>query len=204
MDYYFPSCNFQQIFPVLSKKIQSNLLQLKMVKCCREDAGYLKKEDRAVAVCTNCILILKERTEAQVVSLYDVILHDEKFIFPDLIGQEFVIQHCAKSDDTLKNNIESIMIKMGATIELSSEKKYCGTQFMQPVGQRNLEAAYKTFSAMNQKIDALTKRQQKIKIEELIELYSGKIIVTYCNSCYCTLSKYGAKVIHVAELLFAQ
>ncbi|MBQ7888694.1 MAG: hypothetical protein IJ356_02930 [Erysipelotrichaceae bacterium] len=202
MNFYFPSCHFKILFPKESNIIQKKFSHFVQLECCRERLHHLKRDDLAVFICTNCNLILKENVCARVISIFEWILNDNEYVYPNLSGRTLIIQHCGKADEYHRRTVEKILIKMGAIIKISSIDDYCGYQLMQPISEKNLKAAPEVFSKLNERIEVLDMKLQEERIQSIVEAYSGKTVVTYCNSCYQVLNQHGVNVYHLAQLLF--
>lgn len=204
MKYYYPSCKFKMRFVAISERINEylNKKSVNTIGCCRKDFLKLNEIDKGITVCTNCSLILKEVTGAHICSLWEIIDKDEDFILPHLRDSSFVIQHCAKADESFKTAVCSLMNKMEATYTISSIDDYCGFNFTKHMSQANLQIAPKAFSNLEKKVVLLDEKQKKEKINAIIESYHGHKVIVYCNSCYEALKENGADVIHIAELLF--
>ncbi len=199
---YYPSCRFTAAFPSLSQRIKDYLKEkgVEVVGCCRKDYGIGTKDDIALTICTNCALILKERSEARVISVFEYLKDDIEL---KGIDGDVVIQHCFKADDDLQRAIEEIVYRSYPKAEVSMYGHFCGTNLMMPLSKANHDIAPKTFKDLEKEVEVLTKEEIQSRLQEMKETFKGKSVITYCNSCYKTLKDIGVKAYHIAELVFA-
>ncbi len=206
MKYYFPSCNFNQLFKELNMNIK-NYLKVHSVQtlgCCRLDNKIPKKEDLVLTICTNCNLVLKEICQGEVVFLWEHLNKDETFLLPDFTGDHFIIQHCAKADNNQKEAVCNLIHKTGASYSVSEFDHFCGYNFMRHMSQANLKIAPVIFSELENQVTVLDKNQQEKKINNMVKSYQQEKVIVYCNSCYKTLKNKGVNVFHLAELMFRE
>ena len=86
---YFPSCKFTAKYPQTSQAIQRYLQgKARVAGCCRPGLDELTEGDTAVYICNTCAAFLRESSRAKtVLSLWEVVLGDSDFPFPDHRGR---------------------------------------------------------------------------------------------------------------------
>lgn len=206
MKYYYPSCKFKTKFMNINSEINDYLKMrgIETIGCCRKDYDQLSSDDTGITVCTNCSLILKEVSNAKIISIWEMIAQDADFNFPDLTDTDFIIQHCAKADEHLKKAVELLIAKTNASYTISAYKDYCGVNFMGHMSQMNMQIAPVTFSALEKRVVLLDEKERNKRIDEMIKSYKQCKVIVYCNSCYDILKKKHTNVVHIGELLFNQ
>lgn len=138
---YVASCVFTQNYPKLSMRIQRYLKErfnMQIIRCCVP--GYkikefedsmpdwmrpqwknlppyqeFSKENTMVYVCHNCSAIFQEtQPQIKLLSLWELILADAEFPFPDYRHENMTIQDCWRSYDNRKEQeaVRSLLMKM--------------------------------------------------------------------------------------------
>ncbi len=207
MEYYYPSCNFRAQYPETSKAVISYMESQNAVieNCCRVCKDHPHQGDTILTVCTTCRLILDEnRKDCNVETVYDHILRDPSFSYPDLSGRHFILQKCAKADDCFTESVIRLLDFMHVDYEISPEENYCGRFMMTPVVKRNMDAATIAFTKLQERIHPASKDEQDAFIQKTAEALAGKEVLVYCNSCHRELKQAGADAVHLLELLFAK
>jgi len=233
---YIASCVFTKTYPELSDKIQPYIKRrwdMDIVRCCvpkykvkefeeqmpdfyREkwkDITHSKEfttADTVVSLCHNCSAIIEETLPAVGrLSLWEVILEDEAFSFPDYGGQKMTIQDCWRSYDNRaeQNAVRTLLKKMNINIVELEDKyekiNFCGITLYQPAPPRNLKLAPIRFveNAKGKFISHSEKEKQQLMVEYCRKFTTEKV-VAYCHYCAKGLQIGGKKVAHIAELLF--
>ena len=88
--------------------------------------------------------------------------------------------------------------------EESREKTdFCGISLYRPAPPRNLKLAPKRFvvNAVG-KFEPHTEEEQRTLMEDYVRGFGGEQVLCYCHYCYEGLQLGGAKVFHLAQLLF--
>lgn len=128
MNYYIASCVFTTRFSELSNRIQAYITEkqkMEIVWCCtpkyklqifeeelpekyrstwasHKDTADWQTGDSAYSVCHNCNNIIEEvHKGVHAYSLWELILSDEDFKYPDYQGRTMTIQDCWRSRDRL-------------------------------------------------------------------------------------------------------
>ena len=234
--FYIASCVFTEEYPQLSKKIQNYIVerfQLPVIRCCVANYKVADFENRMpenyredwrkiehyknfpagstmVSLCHNCAAIFEERhPEILRQSLWELILEDENFNYPNFDGEKITVQDCwrQKENRIEQNAVREILRRMNFQIvelEENFEKtKFCGYSLYQPQPPRNPKLAPKRFLHDAQGLFQEHSQQEK---EILMREYCAKIptekVVTYCHYCARGLRLGGKKTFHLAQLLF--
>ena len=116
---YYPSCNFQKLFPETAKKVRAYIEtqpDVKIAGCCHKTADAPQAGDVIVTVCMSCMRGLDEvRAD---ISLFERLLTREDFSWPDLRGQVFTLQDCfrARGKHDLHRAVRECLNRTGATV----------------------------------------------------------------------------------------
>ncbi len=233
---YVASCVFTQNYPELSIQIQKYLEQrfnMQIIRCCVpnykikefEDSmpdwmrqqwknlpSYqeFSNENTMIYVCHNCSAILQEtQPQIKLLSLWELILDDADFPFPDYHHEEMTIQDCWRSYDNRNEQeaVRSLLMKMNIdTVELEEnyeKTQFCGISLYQPSPKRNLILAPERFVKNAEGKFFPHSDEEKLK---LMHTYCRKIkterVVAYCHYCVKGLKLGGKDAKHIAELLF--
>ena len=99
--YFFPGCKNSQKNPAgmdALKKYLAERFGVVPCGCCSVDHALPKSGDTALYQCPTCGLILVESSSAgNVRSVYELLLEDDRFPWPDLGGEEMTVQDCWRS-----------------------------------------------------------------------------------------------------------
>ncbi|QAT51178.1 hypothetical protein EQM14_00110 [Caproiciproducens sp. NJN-50] len=233
---YVASCVFTREKPELSEKIQEYLerrFHMEIIRCCvpnykleeftaqmpewlrprwraTPDFQNFSEGDTMVYVCHNCAAIFQE-TMPQVkrLSLWELILQDEEFPFPDYSHEKMTVQDCWRSRDNLAEQkaVRALLRKMNVEIveqEENYEKtQFCGVSLYAPSPARNLKLAPKRFVMdAKGKFIPLPEEEQNRLMQEHCQKITTDRIVAYCHYCVKGLRLGGKRTDHLAGLLF--
>lgn len=233
---YIASCVFTREEPELSVKIQDYLqqrLDMQIIRCCvrsyrveeftaempdwlqqrwRDTPHYQEFSSDAtmVYVCHNCAAIFQEtRPEIRQLSLWELILSDQEFVFPDYAHEKMTLQDCWRAHDNRaeQDAVRALMRKMNIDIVEQDENfdktQFCGISLYEPSPARNLKLAPRRFvehasgkfipHTKEAQIDLMQKHGQKITTEK---------VVAYCHYCVKGLKLGRKQARHIANLLF--
>nr|WP_314464425.1 hypothetical protein [uncultured Clostridium sp.] len=212
--YYVASCFFTLMYPELSKKIQHYIgirHNIQSVRCCMKNERIKEyaesnmsepnKEswcalsntarwqagDIAYTICHNCSNIVEKANKGvKSVSLWELVLTDEQFEYPDYSGMQVTIQDCWRSKDRLDEQlaIRNLLEKMNI--------KYIELE----------ENFHKTLFCGNSRYKTRPEEEQQQIMEDYCRKYKTKDVVCYCHYCIEGLQMGGVNGIHIAELLF--
>lgn len=235
-EYYIAACVFTAQFPELSEKIQQYVtarFHMPIVRCCtprfmltqfeermpdsyREqwkalpDHAELQPGDTIYSVCHNCLNIIEETLPGvQVKSLWELILSDEQFAFPDYQGLCVTIQDCWRSRDRLceQTAVRSLLKKMNIsfleTEENFARTDFCGNSLYRPQPPRNPKLApiHYQVNAVG-KFEPHSAEEQAQIMQAYCRRYQTDIVVCYCHYCLEGLLLGGKDGRHLAQLLF--
>ncbi len=236
MNYYIASCIFTSRFPELSFLIQAYIRKhkgLQIVRCCvpkyklqeftdkmpaslqkewseLPDSGDFKAADVVYSLCHNCSAIIDEwKPGAETRSLWELILEDNEFPYPDYHGKNMTVQDCWRAKDRRaeQNAVRQLLNRMNINVielENNYEKtEFCGISLFRPSPARNLKLAPKRFIENAEgKFVPHNLEEQKQIMEEYSKRYKTNDVVTYCHYCQEGLELDGVNVRHLASLLF--
>lgn len=234
--FYIASCVFTEEYPELSKKIQNYIVErfnLPLIRCCVANYKVEEFENRMpenyradwrkiehyrkfsagstmVSLCHNCAAIFEEHhPEINRQSLWELILEDENFEYPNFGGEKITVQDCWRQKENLaeQNAVRSILRRMNFEIveleENFERTKFCGYSLYQPQPPRNPKLAPKRFLHGAQGLFLEHSQEEK---ENLMREYCAKIstekVVAYCHYCVRGLKLGGKNAFHLAQLLF--
>jgi hypothetical protein len=233
---YVASCVFTREEPELSVKIQNYLtdrFKIPMMRCCvpnykddeftqampewlRADWKSLPQyieltaDDSMVYVCHNCAAIFEE-TMPQItrISLWEFILRDKEFHFPDYSREKITVQDCWRSfdnraeQDAVRLLLQKMNIDVVETEENYGRTQFCGISTYMPAPSRNLKLAPKRFvENARGKFIPRTEDEQKKLMEEYCEKITTEKVASYCHYCVKGLRLGGKNAVHLGELLF--
>ncbi|WP_195604137.1 hypothetical protein [Clostridium tyrobutyricum] len=233
---YVASCVFTRENPALSVKIQNYLkkrFHMQIIRCCvpkykldeftsqmpewlqqqwrtTPDFKRFTPDNKMVYVCHNCAAIFQETMpEVKRVSLWELILNDSKYPFPNYLHEKMTLQDCWRSYDNLSEQkaVRSLSKRMNIDIveqEENYEKtQFCGVSLYASAPERNLKLAPKRFvEKSNGKFIPYTKEQQIQLMKEHCKKITTDKVVAYCHYCVKGLELGGKQAKHLASLLF--
>ena len=233
---YVASCVFTKMEPYLSFKVQDYIKEkfgMKIIRCCvpnyklKEFEEAMPKDiqprwkdlpdyvnftenDTMVYVCHNCAAIFQEKLpKVNRLSLWEFILKDSDFKFPDFSHKKITLQDCWRSYDNRSEQeaVRALLKKMNIEVveqEENYEKtQFCGVSLYAESPKRNLLLAPERFvkGAEGKFIPHTSEEQTKI-MQEYCKHITTDEVVTYCHYCTAGLKLGGKKAIHLASLLF--
>lgn len=212
---YLPSCNFTAAYPDVSRKIKEYLGKkpdMKIAGCCRPTQKTLTGQDTVLTICLTCAAITDEVSpQARQQSIWEYLLDDPNFPWPDYHGEAMVIQDCwrARNKPELQKAVRGCIERMNIVpveLEENFEKaQFDGVWRFNPIQQRNLDIAPKYFSQVRDHgLKLLSEEEQAVHMKEWVKQYTTEKVVTYCNACLRGVQIGGAKGVHLMELMMAQ
>ena len=235
-EYYIAGCVFTAQFPTLSAKIQQYVqkcFHMPIVRCCtprfmlkefesrmpddyREswkalpDHAPLQAGDTVYSVCHNCLNIIEETMPGvNVKSLWELILSDETFAFPDYNQLQVTLQDCWRSRErsSEQDAVRSLLAKMNIRyIEAKDNRQntdFCGNSLYKPQPPRNPKLAPKHYKiGAKDKFLPHTVEEQEQIMKAYCQGYKTDIVVCYCHYCLEGVIMGGKNGKHMAELLF--
>ncbi len=177
--------------------------------CCRVSQDLFHQGDRVLTNCTSCAIITDEVSpQAEELSIYEYLLEDEDFVWPDYHGEKITVQDCYRSTHKpeMQKAIRECLKKMNMVpveIEENYEKtKFDGIFRYQKISDSNLSLAPKYFGRLKDEyIEILPEDRQKEEMEKWVRQYKTGRVVVYCNSCLKGVLLGGANGIHILDLI---
>ena len=234
--YYIASCVFTSKYSELSQTIQQYIRArygMPIVRCCvpkyelqrfKEqmpedyrnhwdsipDCADFQPGDTVYSLCHNCSAILEEsKPGVNIKSIWELILSDEDFAYPDYHGQVVTIQDCWRAKDRTEeqNAVRELLRRMNFEVRELPENRentdFCGVSIYRPAPKRNLELAPNRFvKNAAGKFIPHTKEEQAALMREYCQRFAMEKVVAYCHYCVEGLEAGGADVKHLASLLF--
>ena len=235
-DYYIASCVFTSRHPELGFKILEYVrkrFNFTVVRCCvpryklqsftdkmpstRRDAWAALPDSAAFAagdtvysLCHNCTAIIDETAPAVAArSLWELVLSDDSFPFPDYRGCVMTLQDCWRArewraeHDAVRRLLEKMRISVAELADNREKADFCGNSLFRPQPPRNAKLAPRHFVQATQgKFKPHTDEEQKAIMREYCGRFATKQVVAYCHYCVEGLELGGVDARHLASLLF--
>ena len=212
MIWYLPGCTTTALHPEAAAKLKAYVMRNGMPEapCCKnEDIGVLKDGDTVITCCTNCDMMFAERMPGlKIISVYEYLLGDPVFPWPDLRGREMTLQDCWRERDNavIQDAVRACLQKMNVSvIELPDNRAastYCGVWLNTPITPANLKYAPNTFGEIRDKyLHLLSQEEKKVKLEAYAENWPTQEVVIYCNGCERGVLLTDKTPRHMVELL---
>ena len=211
-DIYFPSCNYSRYSPTNSRKIQNYLSSrhnLKITSCCSLEYQQLTAENTAVFVCPTCAAILRESApQADLISIWQFLLKDENFLWPDYHGEVMSVQDCWRScqDVNLHNAVRKIMQKCRInSVEIEENRqqsRFCGITLLKPPSPRYHKLAPKYF--IENAKDIFTPCDEAEQTQRMLNhcrQFKTEKVICYCTGCLEGLQKGGKNAVHLMDII---
>lgn len=236
--FYVASCAFTELYPELSFKVQDYIRErfnLPIIRCCVPNFRVADCDNRVpeslrdrwrnvkhyekfsvgstlISICHNCSAIYEEsRPEILRESIWELILSDESFQYPNHGGEAITVQDCwrSKENSAEQEAIRELLRRMNFKIvelpENHERTKFCGYSLYQLQPPRNPKLAPKRFLHGAQEFfKPHTDEQKKLLMEKHCAQIKTEKIVAYCHYCIRGLKLGGANAFHLAELLFEE
>lgn len=235
--YYITGCVFTYTYTEISKKIMQYMKDrgdIEIIRCCgpnyrleehihkmpeyyrdewltMPDTAKFAPGDTVYAICPNCICLTEETKPAvNITSLWETILEDENFVYPDYSGRSVVLQDCWRTrhrreeQDAVRQILRNMHIEYRELDKCREKADFCGVTLYKPNNDRNMAWAPKHFVyGAEDKFIPHTEEEQTAIMQEYCRQFDGEEVVCYCHYCHTGLKRGGANSVHLAELLFA-
>ncbi len=235
--YYIASCVFTAQFPELSFRIQNYVegrFSIPVVRCCvpkyklkefeerlpqgairdswrcLPDSAPFQQGDTVYSLCHNCSNIIEEmRPGVNVKSLWELIMQDDSFPFPDHSGMRATIQDCWRArerreeQDAVRELLRRMHIVYMEAEQNRENTRYCGSSLLRPQPTRNPKVAprhYKTEAAGL--FLPHTEAEQIEMMKNYCSAFQTETVICYCHYCLEGLLQGGKDGRHIAQLLF--
>ena len=174
------------------------------------DCADFKPGDTVYSLCHNCSAIMEEsKPGVNIKSIWELILSDESFPYPDYQGQIVTVQDCWRANDRAEEQdaVRALLAKMNFEVRELRENRektdFCGVSVYRPAPKRNLEMAPHRFvEKAAGKFVPHTKEEQEALMREYCKVFETDKVVSYCHYCQEGLELGGADAKHLASLLF--
>lgn len=235
-EYYIAACVFTARFPALSERIQRYVhtrFQMPIVRCCtpkfmvKDFEDQMPEEfrdswcalpqsvpfapgDTVYSICHNCLNIIEETCPGvQVRSIWELILSDPKFVFPDYHGLPATIQDCWRSRDrsdeqaAVRTLLDRMNINWQELPQNHGDTDFCGNSLYKPQPPRNPALA-----PLHYKENAVGKflphseQEQTAIMKDYCTRFQTDAVVCYCHYCLEGLLMGQKNAKHLAQLLF--
>lgn len=210
---YFPSCKFTAKYPRLSGTIKNYLqktFDAEVAGCCRPSLSKISKDDTVVYVCNTCATFFKESSRSErIISLWELMLEDSGFQYPDYEGKRMTVQDCWRTHDdrTEQDAVREILRRMNIeAVELDEnyeKTKFCGCSLYEPLPPRYDELAPKRLGLDAQGLFIPHTQEEKgALMQEHCQQITTDDVVCYCVACVNGINLGGKQGCHLAELAF--
>ncbi len=235
-NFFVASCVFTEEYPELSQKIQRYVAErfnFPIIRCCVANYKVADFEERMpawyrdewrgvehyrkfsagstmISLCHNCAAIFEERhPDINRKSLWELILDDDKFPYPNFHGEKITIQDCwrQKENFTEQKAVREILRRMNIEfVELEENfqrTKFCGYSLYQTQPPRNPKLAPKRFLYGAQGLfqEYSAEEKKTLMVNHCAQIQTEKVIA-YCHYCVRGLKLGGKNTFHLAEILF--
>ncbi len=238
MNYYIASCVFSERHAALSERIIHYISErhhLPIVRCCTRrykvkefedkmvepvkdiwaslpDSAQWNEGDIAYSICHNCCNIAEESQKGvSAMSIWELVLADKDFQYPDYSGMDVVIQDCWRSKErhaeqlAVRELLRKMKIQYNELPENFSKTRFCGNSLYRPQPTRNPKLAPKYYKDGAQGLfQPHSLEEQAAIMKDYCQRFNDKAVVCYCHYCLEGLEMGGAKAFHIAQLLFPQ
>lgn len=235
---FVAACVFTSKYPELSLRIQTYLKErysMPIIRCCVPKYELKKFEDAMpdwyrpqwsnlpdfrtftpkhtmVYLCHNCRnIFLEQLPEVPTKSLWELVLEDNSFPFPDYHGETIAVQDCWRSYDNRaeQDAVRTLLQKMNINIvelpENHEKTNFCGHSLYQPAPVRNLKLAPKRYvENAADKFLPHTDEEKRQLMEDYCQTIPTDKVIAYCHYCIDGLKLGGKNAVHLAELLFPE
>ena len=214
---YMPSCKNPLFYPQASEKLKKYLFEKNFVNhltgCCKPSIkGYrnLSREDDLIVLCNTCYAVVEEHEPVQsVVHVFNIIVNDPSFHFPDYGGEKITIQDCWRvtGRHDLQNSVRSLLRKMNmepVELEESHDRsRFCGVSLFAELPQETADLAPQRFGAHEHGIfvPRLPEEQKALMVAHVAKIITPRV-VSYCSACDGGLKEGGADSVALLNLLF--
>ena len=221
--------------PSLSRRHVGGTLGLAVVRCCvpryklrsftdRMPEGGLREEwqalpdcagfqpgDTVYSLCHKCSVIIEEQKPGvRVRSLWELLLEEGVFRFPDFGGMKMAVQDCWRACDRIEEQdaVRELLRRMNvAPVDLAQDREaaeFCDMSLLRPAPPRNLKLAPKRYvENAHGKFLPHTEEEQEAAMRAYAAALPQLPVAVYCHYCEKGLKLAGVDVRHLAALLFA-
>lgn len=210
---YFPSCKFTAKYPELSRIVKdyvSEKFHADIAGCCRPALKKITDADTLIYVCNTCATFFKESTCAkETVSLWELILEDTEFVYPDYKGRAMTVQDCWRTyddrgeQDAVREILRRMNIQIIELAENYEKTRFCGYSLYEPLPPRYDELAPKRLGREAEGLFVSHTQEEKEQLmKEYCRQFTTEDVVCYCVACVNGINLGGKNGLHLAQLVF--
>ena len=141
-------------------------------------------------------------------SLWEYLLEDEAFPWPDYGGERITVQDCwrARKNAPLLDAVRECLRRMNMEpVELAENREkteFDGVWRFQTFSPAQLNSAPKFFGEVQARYSTpLPEEEQVERMREWVKQYTTERVVTYCNACLRGVRMGGGNGVHLGALL---
>lgn len=210
MIWYLPGCDVRTKHPEAVQKLSSHLHKsdINELICCRKDISDLHNGDTLLINCTQCHMIMDERTpHVQLLYTFEYVLHDPTWEWPNYQGLTMSLQDCwrMRNNRTMLEAIRTCLEKMNIhVIELEhnyEKADFCGVWLNNPANKECVRVAPNTFADLETYRHLLSPEDQVKKMQDYVSQFKTKDIIVYCSGCEKGIQMGGGHAIHLIDLI---
>lgn len=210
---YYPSCNFQKLFPQTAKKIRDYMTAQEDVciaGCCHKTRELPREGDVIVTICMSCMRGLAEtRPDIPGMSFFEFLCGRPDFPWPDLAGEQITVQDCfrARGMHQLQDAVRECLVRSNARpVEMPGnrdEETFDGVFLLRGPSKLISEEAPAYFKEyLSPYLTLRPEEEWEGVFREQAAKYTTRRAVCYCNTCCSAVRTGGADACHLAQLLF--
>ncbi len=210
--YYFPGCKYKAHNPEASGKLAAYLDRhhgIVTTGCCSIDHVLPGSEDTVLYQCPTCGLILAESSShSELKSVYEYLLEDEDFVWPDHSGKVMTVQDCwrTRNDRAYCEAVRRAAEKMNITVK-EIENNFEKTDICGPTLFRAPSPRYETLApeslVKNGNFHPCSEEEQKEKMIEHGKQYETEEVICYCTGCMEGVRMGNHEPVHLLDLILA-
>lgn len=210
--YFFPGCKYSRHNPEGSLKLKrycENRFGFEIADCCSVDYIKPTAQDRIIFQCPTCGLILAESAQYQsICSIYEFLLPDETFPWPDYKGAAMTIQDCWRTRNNTKflEAVREVLRKMnmyGKELDHNyGRADFCGATLYRVPSARYETLAHQSLVEQGN-FHPCPEEEQKKKMLEYGKQYKTKDVVCVCTGCMEGVEMSGHRAVHLLDLAVA-
>ncbi len=210
---YFPSCKFTAQFPEASKKIKEYVQckhHAQIAGYCKQNLNKITSDDIVICICHTCAAFFQESSSAgKVISIWEVLLGDDDFVYPDYAGKQLTVQDCwyaydnKAQQDAVRKILEHMNLDVLEMADHHDKTRFCGCSLYTPLAEKYDKLAPRRLVADAQGLFISHSKEEQAR---LMEAHCNNIstdeVACYCFSCLNGINLGGKKGVHIAELVF--
>lgn len=208
--YFFPGCKYSAHNPEGIQKLSSYLSQqfgVVSAGCCSVDHAKPEPEDLVLYQCPTCGLILSESGRCpSLQSIYEFLLTDSDFPWPDYQGRSMTIQDCwrVRENSGYLDAIRQVIWRMnicGVELERNRERaNFCGVTLYQEPSERYERLAYQSL-VVHGAFHPCSREEQLANMRAHGRQYTTDEVICVCTGCMEGVRLGGHRPVHLLDLV---